>query len=227
MGHELAPGMAAYLNANGVTSNDLSFFRERRAVGQRWLGWTITRRASTVCARQGARTTSRRADRLPRAGDAVLPPVRHSALSLRDQSRAPPRRGLARRAMARHRAVYAAGVPIRGFTWYSLTDQVDWQYALREERNHLHPVGLYDLNDGRVRLRTAIARSSRHGAARWLRRPPISAVQSILCVLRHSVYLTSTKAASASPWISNWEPTIGVACFRSRLLCIGDRRAFS
>jgi hypothetical protein len=38
-----------------------------------------------------------------------------------------------------------AGVPVTGFTWYSLTDQIDWQHALREERNDLHPVGLYDL----------------------------------------------------------------------------------
>ena len=38
LGHELAPGMARFLNEHGVTSNDLSFFRERRAVGQRWLG---------------------------------------------------------------------------------------------------------------------------------------------------------------------------------------------
>ena len=30
--------MARFLNEHGVTSNDLSFFRERRAVGQRWLG---------------------------------------------------------------------------------------------------------------------------------------------------------------------------------------------
>ncbi len=38
------------------------------------------------------------------------------------------------------------GVPIVGFTWYSLTDQIDWDIALREERNQVHPVGLYDLN---------------------------------------------------------------------------------
>ncbi len=37
------------------------------------------------------------------------------------------------------------GVPIVGFTWYSLTDQIDWDIALREARNHVHPVGLYDL----------------------------------------------------------------------------------
>ena len=33
-----------------------------------------------------------------------------------------------------------------GFTWYSLTDQIDWQHALRVERNDVHPVGLYDLD---------------------------------------------------------------------------------
>jgi hypothetical protein len=38
------------------------------------------------------------------------------------------------------------GVPILGFTWYSLTDQIDWSVALREERGRVDPRGLYDLN---------------------------------------------------------------------------------
>lgn len=38
------------------------------------------------------------------------------------------------------------GVPIIGFTWYSLTDQVDWNTALRENNGHVDPVGLYDLD---------------------------------------------------------------------------------
>ncbi|WP_151088287.1 family 1 glycosylhydrolase [Hymenobacter baengnokdamensis] len=38
------------------------------------------------------------------------------------------------------------GVPIVGFTWYSLTDQVDWDTALRENNNNNNPLGLYDLN---------------------------------------------------------------------------------
>jgi hypothetical protein len=33
-----------------------------------------------------------------------------------------------------------------GFTWYSLTDQMDWDTALRENNGRVHPVGLYDLN---------------------------------------------------------------------------------
>jgi beta-glucosidase len=38
------------------------------------------------------------------------------------------------------------GIPIVGFTWYSLTDQVDWDTALREKNLRLNPLGLYDLN---------------------------------------------------------------------------------
>ena len=38
------------------------------------------------------------------------------------------------------------GVPMVGFTWYSLTDQVDWDTALREDNNHVNPLGLYDLD---------------------------------------------------------------------------------
>jgi beta-glucosidase len=38
------------------------------------------------------------------------------------------------------------GIPIVGFTWYSLTDQVDWDVGLREERGTVNPLGLYDLD---------------------------------------------------------------------------------
>ncbi len=43
-----------------------------------------------------------------------------------------------------------SGVPVVGFTWYSLTDQIDWDNALREERGTLNPLGLFDL-DRKVR----------------------------------------------------------------------------
>ncbi|AKD54582.1 family 1 glycosylhydrolase [Spirosoma radiotolerans] len=38
------------------------------------------------------------------------------------------------------------GVPMVGFTWYSLTDQVDWDSALRENNGNVNPLGLCDLN---------------------------------------------------------------------------------
>lgn len=39
-----------------------------------------------------------------------------------------------------------SGVPMVGFTWYSLTDQVDWDTALREDNGRINPLGLYDLD---------------------------------------------------------------------------------
>jgi beta-glucosidase/6-phospho-beta-glucosidase/beta-galactosidase len=38
------------------------------------------------------------------------------------------------------------GIPIVGFTWYSLTDQVDWDTALRDNAGRVNPLGLYDIN---------------------------------------------------------------------------------
>ncbi len=38
------------------------------------------------------------------------------------------------------------GVPIVGFTWYSLLHQVDWDSALRNDHGNINDLGLYDLD---------------------------------------------------------------------------------
>ncbi len=38
------------------------------------------------------------------------------------------------------------GVPLVGFTWYSLQDQVDWDTGLREDNNRVNALGLVDLD---------------------------------------------------------------------------------
>jgi len=38
------------------------------------------------------------------------------------------------------------GVPILGFTWYSLIDQIDWDVALAEKRGVVNGCGLFDLD---------------------------------------------------------------------------------
>jgi beta-glucosidase/6-phospho-beta-glucosidase/beta-galactosidase len=38
------------------------------------------------------------------------------------------------------------GVPLVGFTWYSLQDQVDWDTGLREDNGRVNPLGLCDLD---------------------------------------------------------------------------------
>lgn len=51
-----------------------------------------------------------------------------------------------RKEWANARRLQLDGVPLVGFTWYSLTDQVDWDTALREKNDRVHPVGLFDLD---------------------------------------------------------------------------------
>ena len=37
------------------------------------------------------------------------------------------------------------GVPVLGFTWYSLTDQIDWDIGLEHKRGTVNECGLFDL----------------------------------------------------------------------------------
>ncbi|MFL5551847.1 MAG: family 1 glycosylhydrolase [Gemmatimonadaceae bacterium] len=145
LGRELAPGMAAFLQDCGVTSNDLSFFRERRAVGQRWLGLDYYPTCEHRVASTGHCTTARK-------------PLgfRYLASEYYSRYRIPLFHCETNRVSSQAvdwladqwediMALRGAGIPVMGFTWFSLTDQIDWQHGLRVERNDVYPVGLYDL----------------------------------------------------------------------------------
>jgi beta-glucosidase/6-phospho-beta-glucosidase/beta-galactosidase len=69
-----------------------------------------------------------------------------------------------------------SGVPVLGFTWYSLTDQVDWHVSLRERHGHANPRGLYDLS----RNPRAVGRAYRKLVADW---KPVLAAQSACLTL--------------------------------------------
>lgn len=64
------------------------------------------------------------------------------------------------------------GVPIMGFTWYSLTDQVDWDSALRENNGNVNPLGLYDL-DRKIR---PVGRAYKELIADWCEILPTQSV---------------------------------------------------
>jgi beta-glucosidase/6-phospho-beta-glucosidase/beta-galactosidase len=69
-------------------------------------------------------------------------PVMHTETNLNDPERAI--EWLTKEWANMHR-LKQDGVPIIGFTWYSLTDQVDWDSALRENAGRINRVGLVDL----------------------------------------------------------------------------------
>ena len=70
-------------------------------------------------------------------------PVMHTETNLADSENAPQWLNKEWMNMVRLRR---DGVPIVGFTWYSLTDQMDWDTALREPNMNVNPVGLFDLD---------------------------------------------------------------------------------
>jgi len=76
-------------------------------------------------------------------------PVMHTETNIRDEPEGAAENWLWKQ-WANVLRVRNDGVPVIGFTWYSLTDQVDWDTALREPRGHVDKVGLYDL-DRRIR----------------------------------------------------------------------------
>ena len=77
----------------------------------------------------------------------ILQPVSSAHHAYRNQyeNAATPCNGLWKQWANVHRLIQD-GVPIIGFTWYSLTHQVDWDTALREDNGHVNELGLYDLD---------------------------------------------------------------------------------
>lgn len=70
-------------------------------------------------------------------------PVMHTETNVMDADAAPQ---WLQKEWANMHHLKLEGVPILGFTWYSLTDQVDWDSALAEDNGNVNPLGLYDLD---------------------------------------------------------------------------------
>ncbi|MFL5241848.1 MAG: family 1 glycosylhydrolase [Gemmataceae bacterium] len=70
-------------------------------------------------------------------------PVMHTETNLSDPRAAP---AWLRKEWANVHRLKQDGVPVLGFTWYSLIDQIDWDSALREDQGHVNELGLYDLD---------------------------------------------------------------------------------
>ncbi len=87
-------------------------------------------------------------------------PVMHTETNLGDAERAP---AWLWKEWANMVRLKEDGVPIVGFTWYSLTDQMDWDSLLREDNGHVNPLGLYDLQR-RIR---PVGRAYKQLVAQW------------------------------------------------------------
>ena len=150
LGRELGPGMAAFLQDCGVTTNDLSFFRERRATGQRWLGLDYYPTCEHRVSSTGHSTTCRKPFGFRYLASEYYSRYRVPLFHCETNRVSNLAVDWLEGQWQDITALRTAGIPVMGFTWFSLTDQIDWQHALRVERNEVYPVGLYDL-DRRIR----------------------------------------------------------------------------
>jgi beta-glucosidase len=145
LGLELDPGMSTFLHAHGVTSNDLTFFRERRATRQRWIGTRYDPRCERRLASTGRFLTQRRG-----LGFAALAAGLHErygmplayGASYEKPERAEP---WLREQWHDLLALRAQGVPVLGFTWHSLVDRTEWRGASIAPSAEPHSIGLLDL----------------------------------------------------------------------------------
>jgi beta-glucosidase/6-phospho-beta-glucosidase/beta-galactosidase len=73
-------------------------------------------------------------------------PVMHTETNMAEGPRGDEAVNWLRKEWANVVRVRDAGVPIVGFTWYSITDQVDWDTCLVGDNGTVNPLGLYDLD---------------------------------------------------------------------------------
>ena len=71
-----------------------------------------------------------------------LKPVMHTETNVMDAEKAP---NWLWKQWINIQRMRSDGVPVLGFTWYSLTDQIDWDIELAEKKGTVNPCGLYDL----------------------------------------------------------------------------------
>ena len=145
LGLELDPGMSMFLHGHGVTSNDLTFFRERRATRQRWIGTRYDPRCERRLASTGRFLTQRRG-----LGFATLAAGLHQRYGMPlayGASYEKPERaeGWLQEQWRDLVSLRAQGVPVLGFTWHSLVDRTEWRGASLAPAAEAHSIGLLDL----------------------------------------------------------------------------------
>lgn len=145
--HELSDTMSSYVRANGAADEDLARFRTREVprrsvIGLDYYEWNERLIDSDGHVRSlgelfGWYVIASQYHRRYRR------PMMHTETNRMDAADAP--RWLWRQ-WHNVQLLRKSGVPLVGFTWYSLTDQIDWSIAMTEAIGNVFPVGLFDLN---------------------------------------------------------------------------------
>jgi beta-glucosidase/6-phospho-beta-glucosidase/beta-galactosidase len=143
--HPPAADVLSYLFDNGLTRPEYDWFMSHALHARIVMGNDYYDRNEQVIGRHGARPTGEVfgwAVITQHYFDRYRRPVMHTETNTFNAADAP--RWLWKE-FYNVRYLRAQGVPVIGFTWYSLLDQVDWDSALARARGVVNAVGLFDL----------------------------------------------------------------------------------
>ena len=149
-GHRVGSEMYVYLMDNGMTREEYLFFLGQRLKRHCIMGNDYYHTNEHLVAEDGS---TRSAGEI--FGYHVLTseyyrryrlPIMHTETNLDEGPRGDEAVMWLRKEWANVLRVRNDGYAILGFTWYSLTDQVDWDTGLREANGTVNPRGLYDLD---------------------------------------------------------------------------------
>jgi beta-glucosidase/6-phospho-beta-glucosidase/beta-galactosidase len=149
-GHRVDSDMYEYLTDNGMTVEEYRFFMGTRLSRHCVLGTDYyadnERRVSADGSRRAAGETLGYDDIVRQYQQRYGLPVMHTETSSAQGRVGDEAVEWLWKEWANALRVRNSGVPLVGFTWYPLFDQIDWHGGLHEQRPGLNPVGLYDLN---------------------------------------------------------------------------------
>ena len=149
-GRRVDSGMYEFLTNNGMSCSEYHFFMEHHLRQHCVMGNDYYTTNEHHVAADGSTSASGEvfgyAEITRQYYDRYHLPVMHTETNLSEGVNGDEAVKWLRKEWANVLHVRNSGVPIVGFTWYSLTDQVDWDTALREENGRVNPLGLYDLD---------------------------------------------------------------------------------
>ena len=166
-GHRVDSEMFEYLMDNGMSAEDYHFFlgnsvRHHCILGNDYY-WTNEHRVASDGSSRASGEVFGYSEITRQYYERYRLPVMHTETNLVEGPNGDEAVNWLWKEWANVLRVRNDGVPTVGFTWYSLTDQTDWDTALRKKNDRVHPVGLYDL-DRQIR---AVGRSYKQLIADW------------------------------------------------------------
>ncbi len=145
-GHPPDAQVCMYLLDNGMTRAEYDWFMAGEPPGHQIVGLDYYGRNETIIKPDGS--TCNAEDGLGWASIAreyyqrYRKPIMHTETNDFDPNRAP---CWLWKQWANLLSLRSEGVPVLGFTWYSLIDQIDWSIELAEKKGIVDACGLYDL----------------------------------------------------------------------------------